>query len=164
MEEIHEPGVLQTPKRRRSVKVSDIVIFSVLIIVIVALTVVLLNKLAVKHAVDSARPVSDKAIAAIEARDGAAARKLGDKEFQSKNSAADLTTLFKKEEIATLKKPTLDGTIVYHDDSGRIVFFIYKYTALKVPFYVRTGITENAGQWHLTSLEGSMDESKFIAK
>jgi hypothetical protein len=162
MDEIHEPGVLQTPKPKRKVKVSDIVIFGLLIIIIVALTVVLLNKLTIKHAVDSARPISDKAIAAIQARDGNAARKLGDKEFQSKNSAEDLTTLFKKEEIATLKKPTLDRTIVYHGDNGRIIFFIYKYTALKVPFYVRTAVTESSGQWHLTNLDGTIDESKLI--
>jgi hypothetical protein len=73
-----------------------------------------------------------------------------------------LTLLFKHEEVATLKNPTLDRTIVYNDKTGRTVFFIYKYTALKVPFYIRTGVTKESGGWKLSSLSGSLDESRLI--
>jgi hypothetical protein len=162
MAEVTQPGVLATPKKRRKVRVTDIIVFGILLIIIVGLLVTIFNKLSLKAAVNGARPVSDKAIAALQARNGSAAWKLGDKSFQAKNSAANLTLLFKHEEVATLKNPTLDRTIVYNDKTGRTVFFIYKYTALKVPFYIRTGVTKESGGWKLSSLSGSLDESRLI--
>lgn len=170
MAETTEPGVLETPKKRRDIPggaprrkihVSDIIIFAVIIIVIIGLAVFLYNHLVLKRDVSNAQKISDQTIADIQKRDGAAAWKLGDKPFQAKNSATDLTNLFKQEEIATLKPPTLDRTIAFTSKRGRTVFFIYKYSALKVPFYIRTGIMHEGPHWYLTNLAGNADESQL---
>jgi len=42
------------------------------------------------------------------------------------------------------------------------VYFVYEYTALKVPFYVRTTIQQESGHWYLTSVVGNIDESALL--
>lgn len=151
-------------KRKLPFKITDLIIFSIIIAVIVILSLTLVRKLGLKHDTAAARPIADKAIADIQKRDGSAARTLGSPTFQKTYTAAQLTTQFKTIEIATLKSPKLDRTIVFDGNKGRTVFFIYKYTALKVPFYIRIGVGEQAGNWKLTQLSGSADESTLIIK
>lgn len=153
-----------TPKRTRKVRVSDIVIFAILAAIIAILAVTLYNRVVLKRDVSNAQAVSDQVIADIQKRDGTDAHKLGSPSFQKTYSAAQLTDLFKAKEIATLKPPALDRQIALTGPKGRTVFFIYKYTALKVPFYVRTGITHVGEHWYLTQISGSADESSLIVE
>ena len=164
MTELQETRVTERPalKNNRKVRKSDIVIFAIIGVVIVALSVFLYNHLVLKRDVSNAQTVSDKVIADLQKRDGGAARALGSPTFQKTYSAPQLTKQFKAIELATLKPPALNRTIVYTGYKGRMVFFIYKYTALKVPFYVRTGITHTGSHWYLTQISGSADESSLI--
>jgi len=166
MTEIIEPGTLDPnpPRRKLKLKISDIVIFGIMLIVIAVLVVTLISKLSLKHDVANAKVISDKTIADIQRRDGTAARKLGTKEFQKTYSAATLTKQFKTIEVATLKPPVLDRTIAASGKSGRTVYFIYKYSALKVPYYIRTAVNAKSGSWQLTNISGSADESSLITQ
>jgi hypothetical protein len=166
MTEIVEPGVLaQGPKRRKlKLKASDIVIFGIIILAIVGLSMFTVNKLKLKNDVSAAQTVSDKAIDDLQKRDGAAARQLGSKTFQKAYTASQLTKQFKAVEVATLKPPKLDRTTAYDGNKGRTIFFIYKYTALKVPFYVRTAVAKSDGAWHMTQISGSADESTLVVQ
>lgn len=138
----------------------------VLVAVGIAAALFYFNKHAVAQDVSAAQVVADKVVVAIEKRDGAAARNLGDATFKANNTDASLTELFKDKEVATLQKPQLDRHVVYTNKQGRTVYFIYKYTALKVPYYVRIGVHDdsNGGDWKLANLAGNIDEAKLLAK
>lgn len=164
MTEIVQPSVLETPRKRRKVKISDIIIFAVLIAVIVGLAVFLFQKIELKQDANRAQVVSDKVIGDLQKRDGTAARALGSSKFKATYSDAQLTAQFKAVEIATLKAPSLDRTIVYDGNKGRVVYFIYKYSALKVPYYVRTAITKDSGKWELTNISGNADETQLLVQ
>lgn len=160
-----EVRVLQgdKPKRRKlGVSAVDLIIFAALAALCVGLAIIIESKLTLKHDVAKARVVADKTIDDLQNRDGAAARKLGTPTFQSTYSAETLTQQFKNVEIATLKKPGLDTQGVYDGAHGRNAYFIYRYTALKVPYYVRVTILGNHGKWQLTDISGSADVSTLI--
>jgi hypothetical protein len=164
MDETTEPRALQAekPQRKLPVKISDIIIFAVIIAVIAGLVFFITTKLQLKHDVAAARIVSDKVIADIQKRDGAAAYRLGTPTFQSSYTADQLTKQFKAIEIATLKAPSLDRQVVADGSSGRTVFFIYRYSALKVPYFIRTAIQEKPGnKWQLINITGNADESQL---
>lgn len=149
--------------RRSLIKPRELVIGIIFIGVVTLLLTTLISKIALKRDVTSAQIVSDKVISAINQRDGTAIWNLGSSTFQHQYTPAGLTQSFKDVEIATLKMPTLDQDIVADTPRGRDVYFIYKYTALKVPFYVRTGIEHRSGHWYLTSITGNMDESQLTS-
>jgi hypothetical protein len=146
-------------RRKKLIKPSELIIGIVFIAVVAVLGMTLVNKITLKRDVVSARSVSDKVISNISKRDGAAIRAAGSPQFQSAYSAAALTQEFKSVEVATLKTPTLDRQIVIDTPAGRTVYFVYEYTALKVPFYVRTTIQHDSGHWYLTNISGNIDES-----
>jgi hypothetical protein len=167
MTEIVEPRTLtpeHEPKSRRfKIKISDIIVFAIIIAAIVGLSAFLINRLTLKHDVNSAQVVADKTIDDLQKRDGTAARKLGSPTFQKTYSAAALTKQFQTIEVATLKPPKLERTFTFDSPSkGRTVFFVYKYTALKVPFYIRVGVGKQTGGYMLTQISGSADESKLV--
>jgi len=164
MHETPEPRTVETPPapRRLKFKISDAIILAVIVAVIVLLSVFLVGKLRLKHDVAQAQTVSDKVIADFQKRDGAAVRKLGSSKFQSTYSADVLTKQFKAVNVATSQTPKLDHTTVSSGSKGRTIFFIYKYSALKVPFYVRTALSEQAGAWRLTNISGNADESQLL--
>jgi hypothetical protein len=147
------------PKGRRLIKPGELILSIVFVAVCAVLIAILLNKLRLRRDVSNARTVSDKVITDIRRRDGAGIRSLGSPKFQQTYSAAELTQDFKSVEIATLKTPTLDRQIVVDGSSGRVIYFVYKYTALKVPFYVRTTIQHQSGHWYLTGVNGNIDET-----
>ena len=146
-------------KRRKLIKPSELVVGAVFIAVCAVLLMTLLNKLTLRRDVSNARSVSDKTITDIQHRDGAAIRSLGSPSFQHLYSATALTQQFKSVEVATLKAPRLNRQIVVDTSSGRTVYFVYEYTALKVPFYVRTTIKQQSGHWYLTGVNGNLDEN-----
>jgi hypothetical protein len=146
-------------KRRRLIKPTELVVGAVFIAVCAVLVMTLMNKMTLHRDVTDARAVSDKTITDIQHRDGGAIRSLGSPGFQHRYTAAALTKQFKSVEIATLKTPQLDRQIVVDGSSGRTVYFVYKYTALKVPFYVRTTIQHQSGHWYLTGVNGNIDET-----
>jgi hypothetical protein len=162
--ESSEPDLRKLPAksaRRKLIRPGELIIGALFIAVVAVLLITLINKLTLKHDVSNARTVSDKVIADIQKRDGAAIHSLGSPNFQRTYSATSLTQDFKSVEIATLKAPALDHQIAIDTPSGRDVYFIYKYTALKVPFYVRTGIAHRSGHWYLVSIDGNIDESQL---
>lgn len=148
-------------KRRKLAKPSELIIGALFIVVVVVLVITLINRLALKRDVSNAQKVSNEVIADIGKRNGAAIRSLGSPDFQRTYTATSLTQGFQSVEIATLKTPTLVDQIVADTPSGRDVYFVYAYTALKVPFYVRTGIEHRSGHWYLVSIAGNIDESQL---
>lgn len=145
-------------KRRKLVKTNELIIGIVFIAVCAVLVVTIVNKIRLHRDVTAAQAVSDKVITDINKRDGAGIRSLGSPGFQKIYTATELTKDFKSVEIATLKMPDLDQQIVVDGSNGRTVYFIYKYGALKVPFYVRTTIHKQSGHWYLTGVNGNADE------
>ena len=148
-------------KRRQLIKPSELIIGALFVVVVVILVVTLISKITIKRDVSNAQAVSNEVIADIGKRDGAAIRSLGSPDFQHSYSATSLTQGFESVEIATLKTPKLVDQIVADDANGRDVYFIYEYSALKVPFYVRTGIEQRSGHWYLFSIAGNIDESQL---
>jgi len=150
--------------KRSKVKITDVIVFTILLAIIVGLAVFLFQKIELKRDASHAQTVSDKVIADLQKRDGGAARTLGSSKFKSTYSDAQLTAQFKAVEVATLKAPSLDRTIVYDGSKGRVVYFIYKYSALKVPYYIRTAITKDSGKWELTNISGNADETQLLVQ
>lgn len=146
----------------KKLKTIDIVAIVVVTLVVLLLGWTIYSKLSLKHDVTAAQKVSDQTIAALQKRDGAAAYKLGTAAFQKQYSSDDLTKQFRTIETATLKAPALENTTVYKSKDGKTVFFIYKYTALKVPYYVRTAILKQNGTWKLIDISGNADASKLL--
>lgn len=175
MSDVIQPGVLETPKRRRpKLKITDIIIFSIILIVIVVLSVTIISKLQLKHEVSQAKAVSDKVIAAMSKQDTAAIRSLGDKKFQAKNSAASLNSAltFRPADSEPItfsnlygdSKPSVADQIVANNSTGKHVAIIYRYDKLKVPFFVRVETAESKGatNWTLQSLSASSNESSLM--
>jgi len=157
--ETREPRTLEptTPARRKlKLKVSDLVVFGVLILAIVGLSYFIVSKLQLKHDVHSARVISDQVVVDIGKRDGAAARKLGNAKFQSTYSDATLTSQFKAIEVVTSGKPSVAGQTVSRGKSGKTVLILYKYPAklADTPYYVQVSVTEKSGKWALTNISG----------
>ena len=145
------------PKRRKlKVKISDLIVFGVLIIAIVVLSYFIITKIQLKSDVNNARAVSDQVITDIAKRDGTAARKLGNPTFQSTYSAAALSAQFKTIEVVTGAKPSVAGQSVSHGKSGKTVLILYKYPAklANQPYYVQVAVTEQSGKWLLTNISG----------
>jgi len=162
MSETEETAVLKQKRKRLRVRGTDILVFVVIIAAIAILSTVLVSKLTLKRHVEAAQAVSDKAIAALQKRDGNAALALGTPTFKKTYTAQQLTQQFKAVEVATSQAPKLDTQTVYNGKDGQTIYFIYKYTRLKVPYYVRTAIADKSGNWQLTNISGNIDESKLV--
>lgn len=150
------------PQRRQFIKPQELIVAVVFIAVVAVLLVTLVNKLTLDRDVANARAVSNEAIVDIRERNGNAIWSLGSPDFKKAYTPASLTQGFNSVAVATLKKPTLDRQVVVNSSSGRAVYFVYKYTALKVPFYVRTTVQHESGHWYLTSVVGNIDESVLL--
>lgn len=167
MNEVLQPGVLETPKKRMKVRPVDIIFFAVIIVIVVVLAVTLVSKLSLKKTVADARIVTDKAITAVEKTNGTAARDLGSSKFKSSYSADTLTDQFKNIQLVTSSgTPSVDHQTVYNGTkgSGKTVFVIYKFPPklAKQAFYVRMAVNNKDGSWQLVNISGSADESKLI--
>ena len=147
------------PRRRQLIKPQELVVAAIFIAVVAVLLITLINKLVLDRDIVNARAVSSKVVVDIQKRDGNAIWSLGSPEFQKSYTPASLTRGFQSVAVATLKTPTLVDQISDSEPSGRTIYFVYEYTALKVPFYVRTGIQQESGHWYLTGIAGNIDES-----
>lgn len=150
------------PNSRPHIKPSDVLIILFFLIIVIVLTTVLIDKLIAKRDTANARTVSDAVIADIQDRNGAKVYALGTPTFQRAYTADGLTQEFQHITIATLKPPAIDQQAVVDSSLGRTVFFVYKYTALKVPYYIRTSMLHRDGKWQLTSITGNADESQLL--
>lgn len=168
MSEIKKTEAAQQPSAPRFSRLptrTDIIIIGLGIVVAVGLFVVLTNRANLRRDVTAAQAVSDKAITAIDKRDGAAARTLGTAKFKSTYTDRQLTDQFKAVEVATSQKPTLYQHYVSSGKSGKTIFFMYKYTRLKVPFYVRTAIVKtSANHWELSNISGNVNEANLLGQ
>jgi hypothetical protein len=149
-------------RRRKIIRPYEAFLIVAFVVVVGVLLHILITKVTLSRDTSHARTVSDKVINDIQHRNGSAVRSLGTPTFQKTYSASGLTQEFQHITIATLKPPKLVDTTVVDSSTGRTVFFIYEYTALKVPYYVRTSILNKSGHWQLTSISGSADESELI--
>ncbi|HUB93061.1 MAG TPA: hypothetical protein VMB52_01015 [Verrucomicrobiae bacterium] len=157
---MEETDIIAPPKKRRIfIKPRELVFGIILITICVIVSAVAINKIGLERDTTDARTISDRVIAAIAKRDGSAIRATGSPDFQKAYSATQLTQGFENVEIATLKTPTLDRQVIVNTPNGRSFYFVYKYSALKVPFYVRTTVQRESGHWYLTSIAGNIDES-----
>jgi hypothetical protein len=148
-------------RKQKIVKSNELILVIVFTAIIALVLTVLINKLSVKHDVTNAQVISTKVIADISKRDGNAIWALGSPSFQRQYTPADLTQGFQAVEIATLKTPTLEQDTVNDASGGHDIDFIYEYTALKVPFYVKVGVEQRSNHWYLTSISGNEDESEL---
>lgn len=160
----------------KKLKTIDIVAIVVVTVIVAVLGWTLYSKLQLKHEVSQAQTVSDKVVAAMAKQDTETVRKLGDKQFQAKNTAASLSqNLTSKPESGSVvtfaqlygkSKPTIDQRIVTNSSDGQHVAFIYRYDTLKVPLFVRVGVVKTSGsdKWVLQNLSVSPDESKLLGQ
>ena len=149
-------------KRRPFIKPKEFIAIAIFVCIVTLLLNVLISDLTLRHDMSAAKNVSYEVVEAINKRDGTAIWKLGSPVFQRQYSPASLTQGFQSLTIATLKMPTLDTQGYINTPQGRDTDFIYKYTALKVPFYVRIGIEHRSNHWYLTSITGNVDESQLM--
>ena len=150
-------------ERRRFIKPSELLIITLFVIIVIVLVTTLINKLRTNRDILDARSVSNELIADIQARNGHAAHALGSSDFQKNYSSVALTNYFTTIKLATLKPPKLIDTINDSTPSDHVVYFIYEYTALKVPYYIRTEIHDSSGKWQLISIAGNEDESQLYS-
>lgn len=146
-------------KRRELVKPREVLIIVAFVAIVFAVVHILIGNLQHKTDANRAKVVSAETVADIQARNGAAAWALGTPKFQKTYTPAQLTQEFQAIRIATLKAPSLDQQFEGDSPSGRTEFFIYKYSALKVPYYIRVAIQNDFGGWKLTAISGSATES-----
>jgi len=173
MTEVQEPRVLETPKEKRILKISDMIILGILLIVSVVLVVTIVNRLNLKHEVNAAKATTDKVVAALAKQDTKTIRSYGDKSFQAKNTAETLNAhlTFRPEGSDPItfgamygdSKPTVSRQIVANTSTGQHVAIIYEYSKLKVPFYVRVDVTKapNSDKWQLQALSASSTETSL---
>lgn len=147
--------------RKLRFNIGDAIFVLAFLIIVVALSITLINHIVAKRDVAGAQAVADKVIADIGKRDGAAAYKLGTKQFRSQITAEKLDQQFKDVQVATKGTPTLDRKILYKGPAGKSVYLIYKYPGA-VPYYVRVASTTESGDWKLSSISGNIDESKLL--
>lgn len=148
--------------RLRVIKPGEVLIITLFAVLVIVLVTTLINKLTSIRDLSNARSVSNQAIADVQARNGQAARSLGSPDFQKSYSAEELTNYFENITEATLKSPKLINTFDESSSSEHVAYFIYEYTALKVPYYIRTETHENSGKWQLISISGNADESQLL--
>lgn len=149
-------------KHRHLIKPGELIIGIVFIAVCAVLIVMLVNKLTLKHDVANAQTVGNKVVTDIQHNDGASAYTLGSPKFKKTITASALTDQFKTIDVTTRKAPTLDRRIVVDGSTGRAVYFVYKYTTLKVPFYIRIGVQQQDSHWYLVAVTGNVDESALV--
>jgi hypothetical protein len=168
MVQTEKPNSTTTPRPYEDARWNKWTIISLLVVaVLIAASLITLHKIDVAHQqkeVAGARAVSDKAILAVQARNGAAARKLGTKSFQSTYTDKQLTDQFKAIEVATSAPPKLEIHMVRNSASSDNVYFIYKYDQLKVPYYVRTLVVRQNDTWQLSNITGNIDEGKLFVE
>ncbi len=146
-------------KRRSFIKIHELIAGIVFITICALLIATLVNKLTLKHDVTSAKAIASKTVVDIQHVNGRDAYALGSPKFKKAISADALTNQFKAIAVTTGKAPTLDGWIAANAPAGRTVYFIYKYTTLKVPFYIRIGVQQQDNHWYLVAVTGNVDES-----
>jgi hypothetical protein len=146
-------------KRRQLIKPGELIVGIVFIAVCALLIVMLVNKLVLKHDVTNAETVANKVVLDIQHNDGTSAYALGSPKFKKTITASNLADQFKAIAVTTRKAPTLDRRIVVDGSSGRAVYFVYKYTTLKVPFYIRIGVQHQSAHWYLVAVTGNVNES-----
>jgi len=161
MSEDNQPAKAKS-KRRTLIKPSELIVSVVFIAVCAVLIVTLVNKLTLKHDVANAKTVAEKTVVDIQHNNGAGAYALGSPKFKKTITANALTGQFKAIDVTTSKAPTLDRQIVVDGSSGRSVYFVYKYTTLKVPFYIRVGVQHQSTHWYLVAVTGNVDESTLV--
>lgn len=153
--------LIQEIKRHDPFKPGEILLITAFVLVVILLVNFLIKEMKSRTNVNHAKAVASKVMADIQERNGNAAWALGTTSFQKTDSPAALTKLFHSEEIATLTPPSLDQQFSASGPAGSTYYFIYKYQALKVPFYIRIAIENKSGAWKLTQITGNPDESQL---
>src|SRR5689334_22199714 len=105
-------AIKQNPNEPAITTLSNLTIGVIVAVVILGIvgvaSIIILNKSHTATEVRAAKAVSDKAIVALQHRDGSAARKLGTKDFKSGYTVEQLTKQFKAIEVATSEAPSLE--------------------------------------------------------
>lgn len=177
MSEISEhdaPRVLE-PKRRAGIKTSDVVILGVIFVIVLSVAVWGIHKYTNRHEINQAKEaVATKAVKALAKQDTKTLFSLGDKKFQATTSPealdAHLQTTGSDGKPITFADlygkslPSLDGELIVNNTRGKHVVFVYKYTALKVPEFVRIDTIQPPGNshWYLQALTPGTDEAALF--
>lgn len=167
MPENNDPEVAESPSPKprlsRLPTRTDVIVIGLALAIVVGAFLILSGRANSRRDITAAQVISDKVITAIDDRDGAAARKLGTNTFRSTYTDKQLSDQFKAVEVATSQKPTLYQHYVSSGKDGKTIFFMYKYTRLKVPFYLRTVIVQTSpGHWELSNIKGAVNENDLL--
>jgi hypothetical protein len=160
------------PKRRRVIKPFEVVLIIGFFIIVFVLLKVLIGDIALKHEVSQGTTLSDKAVSAMEKQDTTSLRALGTKQFQADNTAVELSTklTFQADKPITFAqmygkdgKRSIDQQTAVNNSRGQHVVVIYRYSKLKVPFFVRIDTTKPpaSDKWYLQSFSASTDETSL---
>jgi hypothetical protein len=156
--------LIDNMKKRDYINPREALIVVAFVVIVVILVHVLISNLQLKTDVNHAKTVSNMVVADIQDRNGAAVWALGAPSFKRTYSPSSLTNGFRTIKIATLKPPTLDQEFESSGSAGRTVFFIYKYSALKAPYFIRIAVEGQSGKttsWKLTQITGNADETQL---
>ena len=169
--EQHEQSCLADLTRRlRGMHTLDIIALCVLAALIIGGSVIWLRHQALNHELADAQAVTDQVVTALSKQDTATIVKLGTKQFRQQNTAKSLSDHLTATDTSGTKitfaqlygdtKPTVNERIVKNSSAGQYVAIEYKYTKLKVAFYVRIDVIKapSAKTWQLTALNTTQDE------
>ncbi len=174
MEDTNEAKVLEQPKAPRlklPFKWTELAFLAVIIIASAALALHLVSTTHTNQEIHDAKQLGGQVVTALAKQNTAKLRSLGDKDFQTNNTASKLDSelTFKTTPPITFgamygdTKPTIDIHMALNNVRGQHVVFIYRYDKLKVPFYVRVDTIKppHSTHWYLQALSAGADESNL---
>lgn len=169
--EQHEQSRLVDITRKfRSIHKLDMLALCVLAALLISTGVFWIRHENLVHELADAQAVTDKVIAALSTQDTATIVKLGTPQFQQQNTAKSLSSHLTATDANGTKitfaqlygdtKPSVNERIVKNSSAGQYVAVEYKYTKLKVAFYVRVDVIKTPGAkiWRVTALNTTQDE------
>ena len=153
-------------RKKQRIPYKDVVAVAIIAVIIAGFVGLMISKASLKRDIAGAQIVADKVIADVSKKDGAAARKLGNAEFQKLYTDKTLTKQFQAISEATVGTPSIDYQSLSDKDSKKTVYTVYKYPPRLADrsFYIGVVVTQSHDTWKLVNISGSADRSKLFTK
>jgi len=157
-----KPRILTAAKSlnraRRTLKIGNALVAVIGIILLALLASSITHAVSLRRSFAGARAVSDQVVTAISKRDGDAARKLGNAEFQSMYTSKQLHDQFIAiEPVTSFSRSFYQQKLV--TTKHKVALMYYKYPTKDLAYYIRVAVTQDAksGKWQLTDITGNAD-------
>ncbi|MBC7581760.1 hypothetical protein H7097_02725 [Aeromicrobium sp.] len=124
-------------------KFLDILIGALIVLICIVLAKSLYAQISLKNEVKDATSLTNQVLNDIRKQNGTAVQKLGNKTFQTQNTAANLSSQFKEAATYTSGTPTIDRQTVTNANGVQAVSIIYKFP--KPVFYLRVIVVKDKG-------------------